>query len=463
MPEPKPPKKSKLLLILALAAAAAAALVALVWVLRGRAIHRQLAARIEALRKAGEPVTMEELAATYPGPPAGRNAADLFNQAFTEMNARYDANAEQELPITGAPSLPKLGEPPPPEMLGRIRAYLSKHERTLRLLREAAAVDECRFDLNFSLGCNMPLNHIAKMAAAARLLALQAIERTERGKGDEAAESLWAILRAAHAIRHEPLLVSAFWRLNCARIGIEQTERCASRIRPSPQALRRLADALRDEFDPQMAERALVADRCLFLDGFNGGYPSGLSGSMSLATWLGLESGFLAEALARIPVRYRYTDSEKLLVLDYVHPFLAAAREPYPDSLIKGVRLPPRPVPPRYAIAAAHLPDCARASFHVQRHMAMLESARMAMAVLLYLGERGDLPGKLEHVVPAFADSVPPDPYDGKPLRYRRTPEGFVVYSVGGNGTDDGGEVQFVPSRGELDVGFRVRWPKARF
>lgn len=37
-------------------------------------------------------------------------------------------------------------------------------------------------------------------------------------------------------------------------------------------------------------------------------------------------------------------------------------------------------------------------------------------------------------------DKVPIDPYDGEPLRYRRLDPGFVVYSTGINGRDDGGQ-----------------------
>ena len=36
-------------------------------------------------------------------------------------------------------------------------------------------------------------------------------------------------------------------------------------------------------------------------------------------------------------------------------------------------------------------------------------------------------------------DELPKDPFSGKDYVYRREGKGFVVYSVSGNGTDDGG------------------------
>jgi hypothetical protein len=42
--------------------------------------------------------------------------------------------------------------------------------------------------------------------------------------------------------------------------------------------------------------------------------------------------------------------------------------------------------------------------------------------------------------------TVPTDPYDGNPLRYRRTGNGFVVYSIGSTGKFDGGRQNVKPT-----------------
>ena len=42
--------------------------------------------------------------------------------------------------------------------------------------------------------------------------------------------------------------------------------------------------------------------------------------------------------------------------------------------------------------------------------------------------------------MPEYLDTVPEDPFDGKPLRYKRLPKGYVVYSIGWDGKDDGGD-----------------------
>jgi hypothetical protein len=41
--------------------------------------------------------------------------------------------------------------------------------------------------------------------------------------------------------------------------------------------------------------------------------------------------------------------------------------------------------------------------------------------------------------VPQYIDKAPIDPFDGKPMRYKLTEPGYIVYSIGEDGTDEGG------------------------
>jgi hypothetical protein len=63
-----------------------------------------------------------------------------------------------------------------------------------------------------------------------------------------------------------------------------------------------------------------------------------------------------------------------------------------------------------------------------------------AIALKRYQLKHGDYPPNLNSLVPEFLTSVSLDPVDGKPLRYRPNADGtFVLYSIGENGKDDGG------------------------
>ena len=81
---------------------------------------------------------------------------------------------------------------------------------------------------------------------------------------------------------------------------------------------------------------------------------------------------------------------------------------------------------------------------NVTRKVMQVETARRvvitAIALKRYQLKHGKYPAGLDSLAPEFVSAVPLDPVDGKPLRYRPNPDGtFLLYSIGGNGVDDGG------------------------
>jgi len=63
------------------------------------------------------------------------------------------------------------------------------------------------------------------------------------------------------------------------------------------------------------------------------------------------------------------------------------------------------------------------------------------LALHAYQLEHGALPDQLDQLTPEFLTELPVDPFDrrGRPLRYVRTEDGYVLYSIGRDGEDDGG------------------------
>jgi hypothetical protein len=68
-----------------------------------------------------------------------------------------------------------------------------------------------------------------------------------------------------------------------------------------------------------------------------------------------------------------------------------------------------------------------------------LHLALVACGLERHHAAHGSYPDQLAALVPAFVEKLPHDLFDGQPLRYRRTADGYQLYSIGWNGKDDGG------------------------
>ncbi len=69
-----------------------------------------------------------------------------------------------------------------------------------------------------------------------------------------------------------------------------------------------------------------------------------------------------------------------------------------------------------------------------------LDRARVACALERHRLAEGEYPATLDALAPRFIEKLPHDIINDQPLHYRRTEDGrFLLYSVGWNGTDEGG------------------------
>src|SRR5206468_2983045 len=81
-----------------------------------------------------------------------------------------------------------------------------------------------------------------------------------------------------------------------------------------------------------------------------------------------------------------------------------------------------------------------------------VDLATVACALERHRLAAGQYPEQLDPLVPGFIAKIPTDIINGELLKYRREPDGtFVLYSVGWNETDDGGEAGVTKSGAAVD------------
>lgn len=78
-----------------------------------------------------------------------------------------------------------------------------------------------------------------------------------------------------------------------------------------------------------------------------------------------------------------------------------------------------------------------------------LQLSKLAYALAGYKAEQGRYPETLQQLVPAYVEQISGDLFSGKGFLYQAESDGFLLYSVGANGKDDGGQTYDSEPRGD--------------
>jgi hypothetical protein len=111
-----------------------------------------------------------------------------------------------------------------------------------------------------------------------------------------------------------------------------------------------------------------------------------------------------------------------------------------------------RPVGLLTAYLAPALSRCAEVAATAD---ARRDTARAGLAAARYRAAHAKLPDKPEDLLGESLPVWPSDPFDGKPLKWKRTDKELVIYSIGPDGKDDGG-TPFDDRTRTGDIVFRV-------
>ncbi len=222
-------------------------------------------------------------------------------------------------------------------------------------------------------------------------------------------------------------------------MALENVTRIVNTTPLTDSQLVKLSFALQESSDQLSLTRALVGDRCIEGDMFQ----DLRSGKTSLLEMYGLAAEDQGRLLLLIPI-YKIVgllDLDHRVYLDAMEQFVKAAQLPSPQNIdtAQTIDARVRQLPQRRILSRAFMPSLNLVFVHTSRYEAQFDNARAAVAVERYRLANGKLPGQLTDLVPTFLPSIPSDPFDGKPLRYKTLAKGYVVYSVGDDREDNGG------------------------
>ncbi len=386
--------------------------------------------RIAALRAAGYPTTFAELAEYTKLPDGAENAAGMYGSAFEALVLPVD---DANVPSLGKAKWPARGAPLPEPTAKAVEACLAANGQCLALLHEAAGIEHCRYDYDYA----RMLPPAQDSRQAEQLLHLSAIYHASQGDTAAAVTAIEDGLRLSDSLQREPALIGYLVRIGCLGLTLNGLERSLSLTTFTDGQLKELGDALTRTGNTLDFTRVLVTERCFMIERCRN--PSRLGptgGGLPVRMLPGMRETWLTD------------------VLNYMEAQIEAGQLPPVERLkrFRQIRDEIQQLSFLHVMTKIAVPAFTRAAELDLRARAHLELARTALVIERYRLAGGKVPQRLEELVPQYLKEVPSDPFDGNPIRYRRTEPGYRLYSVSEDGQDNGGkEKTDVPSGAPYD------------
>jgi len=389
--------------------------------------HNELKRRLEALRAEGYPTNFVELA-EYTQLPAGvQNAASVYVDAFAfYVPPADDAN----VPFMGKAKLPERGEPLPEPMARAIADCLAANEQCLALLHEAAGFEQCRYNWDYMTG----LPELKSVRHCAHLLKLSIVSHADEGDSEAAVRDIHDGLQLAKSLRREPMLVSYLVRVACNALTVSGLEQALNRTTFTDEQLKELDDAFAAVAGDLDLAEAMIMERCFNLEYTRD--PSQIGGSG--------RGGFVF----RLP---GIQGRGLIDILNYMGDCIEAARLPVTERVarLREIEQELNELSVLHLMIKVLAPAMGRIGEIDLRLHAHLDLAKAALAIERYRLATGSVPNELAELVPAYLDEVPIDPFDARPIRYKRTEPGYLLYSVMEDGEDNAGLEKSKAGRGQ--------------
>ena len=429
---------------------------------------RKLEARI---KERGEPLTLTDLAARYPPIPDDENVAvllmDLWEKEDPDFWKAFRAGV-RPLPDRRStqwhPDLPYLGRNArhlarsnalAPSSLAATEAYVFSNQVHCAAIQSALRRrPKTRFQVQITDGFAALLPHLTSMKTDAQRVRLAALLAIEHGDVPGAVTGLQDVQRLADAL-NGPFLIDQLVRIAIHGMVLEDCERLLSRQAADALSLTQIATLLESMQMTGALKKALLSERASSLSVYEMSAPALMAINQS-------SDGSTEEPINPMHAQFGIklinltgiVSADRRFMLEIMEEAVTLAGKNTPDFLPgfdrlfkrvgdEAMRFPPK------LISAMVLPALNKAAHKFAAMEAKRRAALTAIAVERHrLEHQGQLPKRLDELVPKYLERVPEDPFDGQLLRFRALEKGFVVYSVGADRVDHQGRER--PQKGTV-------------
>jgi hypothetical protein len=396
---------------------------------------------------------LEEIERARPSIPDERNSATVVLAASGLLPAGLFKNtALSRLLNSEAPQLLDAKQIRP------LQEELTAANASVIEARKLADLPTGRYPPEYYRVSAVTMEHIRAAGRVGTLLRLEALHLAQIGKPREALHSCPAMFNAARSLDDEPYIVSQTARCNQVNRAAAAVERTLALSVPASKDLADLQELVEEEESHPgllLGHRGNRAAAYVRLDGLIKGVfrvEDTLSDRdpkygwrVKYARWTirdGIRRGLpqllelhnRAVEITRLPL-HQQAVAEKDLTADIV---LLAGKFPF---------------------FSQSWPSTEHFGSQFREKVAYLRCLTTLLALERYRQAKGTWPARLDELMPKLLKAMPLDPFDGKPLRYKKLADGVIVYSVGTDGIDDGGKINPPTKPGpppRRDLGLRL-------
>lgn len=401
----------------------------------GWSLHRARAALIAA----GRPMRLEEV---VPAPvPDADNAAPLYLEAIRVVQTaspvgdrRWHHSLREEI-TPFARMLLNERYPLRAESQAELDRALDSQAlaKAVVLLEQGNTKAHCVFPVDWSRGMDANLAHLDGLRDLSMALAAKAVREARRGNGPEAWKLLVTGLRLADKVKAQPGLRSQYRRTTMVdRIFLPGLALAQEYARPDSTSTAELTAALNalEKTDTTLftidSERLVIGEFA-----FSPAQRHRMIENIKVRD----RREFFIHAFYGMPFGLPLRQLDHAAYLRHMAAWARDAVTPYSAG-----DAPAPTDPPRYQQITGELPSLGPCKARRTELVAGVRLAACGLALFAVQAKEGAFPADLSGLAAAGVNTT--DPFTGKPFHYRCTDTGFVIFSVGQDLRDNGGEVR---------------------
>jgi len=407
-----------------------------------------------ALEKAGRPMHVEDV--VPPAVPDTENAALLYESAalllrsqpageknlLGRLSLTQRARAESEDAIDPAETRRLLG--------------LEVVDQALAMVKQGTSRAGCRFDRDYEAGSEMLMPNLLDIKALSRILRDKALLAAEAGDSEQAWDLCETQLRFADALRQEPVLVPQMVRLGMIGGSCATIQELCRAVLPDKGRQKRIEELLIVYDDVTPLSRAVDGERLLSGDWiFN--LPRD---EVYTVMYRYYAESYVPEIFNRIKLwRAMFKPTFLADHAAYLRVMLESAQQferPYVREEVIVEDMEFFTAQKHHWFTSALTPATVRLNEIYLGLVADLRMTRAGLALLRYRETHGAFPDTLD----ALGLEGLADPFlEPSQLLYKKTPDGFVVYSVAEDQKDNDGVPRQPYSKADYDIAWRFPNP----